>query len=195
MRTLAVGTLSLALALAACSGEKKPLVIKEGDVVKVTGVIKGDEVTVEGKGGASVRLRLVGIQAFSAVINDPQLNALSAGAISATTDLVKGQSVTVSFDKQAQDSSGRYLGYLAKDGADVAKQLITEGWAVVYTEFPFSREADYLATEIKARDGKKNLWGLKPAADLVRGLRKQWAEARPQNGSEPLTDPLASAAP
>lgn len=152
-------------------------------------IVKGDELTVAaGKGDA--RVRMLGIQAFSAVVTNPQVQALSAGSVAALKDLIGTASVKLIFDTPVQDSSGRYLAYVYKDDLDLNRRMLEEGWAVVYTEYPFGREADYLVIETKARLARRNLWGLEPAAEIITGLRKQWAEARRASQRTATADPL-----
>lgn len=183
--------LVLTFGLAACSGgDSGPAVLKAGDVVTVVEVKKGDELEVD-KDGKRARVRILGVHAFSEVMTDAQVSALSAGSVSALGALVKGQPLTLSFDVTPQDDSGRYLAYVEAAGADVGQKLVEDGWAVVYTEYPFAREAAYLEVEKKARGAARNIWGLKPAADLVVGLRKQWGEARASKPGASLVDPLA----
>ncbi len=198
-------TVSLSLlcmrALAACSGRGRPgePELKDGDLVKVREVVKGDEVTVV-KDGRDSRVRLVGVHAFSPVLADPQVHALSAGAVTALEDWVLGKEVRVRLDHTPRDANGRWLGYLedcdaicvreGKTGADINMRLVETGWAVVYTEFPFDREKAYLAAESAARSAGRNVWALKPAADLVRGLRRQWLTVRHGDGKTALADAL-----
>src|SRR5688500_10631085 len=105
------------LVLSACQTELEPLALKERDVVKVSGIVKGDEVTVEREGRVA-RLRLPGLHAFAPVINDAQVSALSAGGESALTDLAKHKDATIHLGQTPQDSTGRYLAYVAAEGVD-----------------------------------------------------------------------------
>jgi endonuclease YncB( thermonuclease family) len=179
-----------ALMISGCSsGPASPAVLEEGDVVKVVGTIKGDEITVD-KQGHAARVRLIGIHAFDAVVADAQIAALTQGGVAALQEIVLNQEVKLTFDKQTKDASGRYLAYADKDGVDVNRRLLEEGWAVAYTEFAFVREAAYLTAEVGARQKEKNIWGLRPAAELVKGLRKQWREARTVSGGTAPADTL-----
>jgi endonuclease YncB( thermonuclease family) len=172
-------SLLLAVLFVGCSDgdSSKPALLDDGDLVRVTAVVKGDEVKVD-KGGRDARVRLVGIYAFSAVNNDPQVKALSAGGEAALEALVLNEQVKITLNSQRQDSTGRYLAYLDKGGVDVNRRLVEDGWAVAYTEFPFAREADYLASEERARALGTNLWGLNKAGELIDGLKRQWNVAR-----------------
>ncbi len=193
MKTGQVGLLGVSFLLGfvgACKDEPKaPLQLAEGATVRVVKAVKGDELVVTA-GGQEARVRLLGIQAFSAVIDDPQVQALAAGGIAAVEKLARDKEVQLSFDTPEKDSSGRYLAYVSVSGTDLNKQLIEQGWAVVYTEFSFMREAAYLAAEAMARQAGRNIWGFEPAVALVKGLRRQWGEVRK---GKPLADPLVAA--
>jgi endonuclease YncB( thermonuclease family) len=185
----------IACVLGACHHDADaPLVLKAGDQVVPKRLIKGDELVVS-KDGKEARVRLVGIYAFSAVLPDPQVQALSAGAVAALEKLAGHEPVTLTLEEPPKDDSGRYLGYLDRNGEDLGLRMIEQGWAVVYTEFGFTREAPYLAAEQKARDATVNLWQLKPAAGLVPGLRKQWLSSRQSRGAATLSDPLLAPTP
>lgn len=180
---------SLAAVLLGCSTPKSPPTLATGDVVRVASIVKGDEINVS-KAGAELRVRLVGVHAFSPVLADPQVHALSAGAQSALDEWIKDKDVTVTLDHTPKDGSGRWLAYIDDHGADINRRLIETGWGIVYTEYPFDREASYLAAEASARASSKGVWDLKSAVDLIKGLRRQWLTARPTNGKARLADAL-----
>ena len=190
MRTASwTGSVAAATLLLACVSEKAPQGLATGDVVRVVGIVKGDEINVK-KGGTEQRLRLVGVHAFSPVIADPQVHALSAGAQSALEEWIKDKDVTITLDHTPKDGSGRWLAYVDDHGADINRRLLETGWGVVYTEFPFDREATYLAAEASARAAARGVWDLRSAVELVKGLRRQWLTVRPQNGKAQLADAL-----
>jgi endonuclease YncB( thermonuclease family) len=190
-RSSLLGTLALVtlIGVGCARSSSGPAELKDGDLVKVKAIVKGDEVTVE-NGGHETRVRLVGVHAFSPVLADPQVHALSAGAVSALEEWVLGKQVKLTLDHTPKDPSGRYLGYLDLGGTDINKRLVETGWAVVYTEFPFDREQAYLVAESSARSAGRNVWALRPAADLVRGLRRQWLTVRHGDGKPALADAL-----
>jgi endonuclease YncB( thermonuclease family) len=184
-----MGSVAAAMLVVACSAPKGPPGLASGDVVRVVAIVKGDEIKVK-KSGAELRVRLVGVHAFSPVLADPQVHALSAGAQSALEEWIKDKDVTVTLDHTPHDGAGRWLAYVDDHGADINRRLIETGWGVVYTEFPFDREATYLAAEASARASSKGVWDLKSAVDLIRGLRRQWLTVRPANGKTQLADAL-----
>ena len=84
----------------------------------------------------------------------------------------------------------RYLAYAELDGNDVNLKMVEAGMLMVYTEFSFAREAQYLEAEQKARAKKTNIWLGAKSTKLIRGLRKQWGEFRKSRGGSAVKDVL-----
>ncbi|MEO1171267.1 MAG: thermonuclease family protein [Myxococcota bacterium] len=157
----------------------------------IKSVIKGDELEIT-RDGRVTRLRMLGIHAFSAVVDDPELKALELKAHDWLVSNVAEKRVRVVLGEVPQDKFGRYLAYVEESGTDINRQLVEEGRAVVYTEYPFEREAAYLASEKRAQNAKAGIWATGSAVKLVEGLRKQWKESR---ADPDFSDPLLTPAP
>ncbi len=183
--------IAVAVALAACTQADTPLTLESGATAEVEDVVKGDEIAVESD-GKSARVRMLGVHAFAAVIDDPKIKELETKAKDWLNDEVAGKSVRVVLGAVPQDSHGRYLGYVEIAGNDINRSLIEQGRAVVYTEYPFEREAAYLTAEGTARRKKAGVWATESAAKLVKGLRKQWRDSRKDPG---FIDPLLNGDP
>lgn len=173
------------------SSEKKAQApdIWTGDQVKIIGIIKGDELEVT-KAGKKARLRLLGVQAFAGTNLDAPLTEIVHRTSEWLTQRLLNQEAKIVLEDATKDTYGRYLGYLEKDGTDMNRALIEEGLVIAYTEFPFAREADYLAAEKKARDDKRLLWNQQGLTTIAQGLRRQWADARRGRNQAPAADPL-----
>ena len=166
--------------------------LSEGDMVEVTEVVKGDEVEVHKVGdasGAVARVRMLGVQAFSAVIANPELEKEGKAAEMFLAGYKK-KPLKLVLGALPKDPHGRYLGYLYSGDADLNRQMVQDGLATVYTEFGFAHEADYLKTEIEARDGKRGVWANPKTTGLMVGLRKQWTTLRRGRGEQPPADAL-----
>lgn len=188
--------LILALSLAfltstACETHKPPAIdIDSGDLVRVVGAKRGHELVVE-KQGIRATVRLVGIYTFVASINEK--NDISVYA-QASKDFVErelqGKTVTLVLEREEPDKRGRYLGFIEVDGADFNARMIDAGHAVLYTEFPFSREAAYFAAEVEPRKNVRGMWGGRSSAKRVKALRSTWAAVRRNKFGSPVKDPL-----
>ncbi len=177
--------------------DKEPLVLESGNLVVVSEVPKGDEVKVKlSKGGNEGGLRLLGVQAFGGEADAPGLRALGTEAVTSLQELTKGKSLRVTLGKLPQDSHGRYLGYLAlgeeEAAADLGAALVSTGLVMVYTEYPFEKEATYLTLEAKARAEKKGIWAREKPETIARGLRQQWARFRAERKMPAANDSFAA---
>lgn len=167
-------------------------VLASGDVVTVTRVVKGDEIVVH-KGGAEAELRLIGVLSFSSVMPKKEVLAMAERSAAFLRQHLVGRQVTVQLGTPPKDVYGRYLAWIEVAGVDINRRLLERGLALVYTEFPFAREQDYLAAEREARDAGTDLWGNATLVKLAKGLRRQWADARQAATGSALADPLLAA--
>ena len=71
------------------------------------------------------------------------------------------------FDTPIKDVHGRYLAYLELEGVDLGKRMVEEGVSMVYTEYDFAREGDYLTAEWMASENRAG--ELAPAVTEVVG--------------------------
>ena len=62
--------------------------------------------------------------------------------------------------------------------------MISQGWSVVYVEFPAERETVYLHAQQKADENKKGLWSNPGLANQVRGFNLLWRESRKEREQE-----------
>ena len=143
----------------------------------VTWVYDADtlEVTPHGK------VRLLGIDApekstsardekFTALgASRPQLRTLHKRGLEWCIRTVKGQTVTLSFDRTRRDRHGRLLAYVhLADGRLLNRLLLEEGLVIVYRRFPFRLKQEFLAVEAEARKRETGLWQSSPAATPTR---------------------------
>ncbi len=72
---------------------------------------------------------------------------------------LKGQIVTLETEAEPRDRHGRLLAYVfTPDGQLLNRWLLEQGYAVVYRRFDFTRKADFLEAETRARRSKAGLW-------------------------------------
>jgi endonuclease YncB( thermonuclease family) len=151
--------------------------IRSGDEVQIVMVLNGDEVVLE-KGGDRARLRMLGIHSFDPVVNEFEITAFGRATVSFLESWVLGKKARVVFGEPIKDVHGRYLGYLERDDIDINRRMVEEGISMVYTEFAFGREREYLSTEHLARAAKRGIWGGKKSSLRIQALRRQWAARR-----------------
>lgn len=134
---------------------------------RVSWVYDGDTVMVAGVG----KVRLLGIDTPEREGSERDKSfrragiasgKLRYGAMKATDFLIrnaKGQVVTLTFDRDKHDRFGRTLAYVTlADGRMLNREIIREGWALVYRRFDFRQKDDFLETEAAARNAGRGLW-------------------------------------
>ncbi|MEL6340674.1 MAG: thermonuclease family protein [Myxococcota bacterium] len=183
IRTTAYTLMVVALG---CTGEPAALVVTSGQEVNVEQIVKGDELNVE-HDRQQTRVRMLGVHAFSDSLDDEKVAVLGRQANAWLADRVAEQRVRLVLGQVSKDSAGRYLAYIEHQGNDINAAMIAAGQAVVYSEYPFERETDYLAQEAKARDASQGLWAEREVVELIKGLRRQWLSSR---RDESFVDPL-----
>lgn len=198
MRAVLAGL--LAVGLGGCfvvdklTGDQGPVELSSGDEVEVESVVKGDEIVVN-KNGGEARVRLLGVHAFSDVIDNPDLRQMHEESVAYLKETVVGRKVTVIFGRPVKDVHGRYLAYVSAEGKDINRAMLEAGSVCVYTEFAFDREPGYLKAESEARAERKGLWATDASLELITALRKQWSGFRSDRGEPAPHDELLKAAP
>lgn len=138
-----------------------------GSSGRVNWIYDGDTLRVEGIG----KVRLIGIDAPEHEdsyrdrfyrrwgITPGRLRAIAAENLRFQIDTVKGQVVTLSFDRERTDKYGRTLAYVTlPDGRMLNRLLLEKGYATVFRRYDFRLKQDFLAAEEKARRAKVGLW-------------------------------------
>jgi micrococcal nuclease len=124
------------------------------DLVKVSRVIDGD--TVELEGGR--RLRYIGMD--TAELNQTGAAACFAKeAYEKNRELVEGKIVSLEKDVSETDKYGRLLRYVYLDGVMINEKLVKDGFAKVATFPPDVKYMDrFRAAEKFARENNLGLW-------------------------------------
>ena len=86
------------------------------------------------------------------------------------------------------DDRQRLLAYLewgeGNVSTDVGQDLVSRGFSLVYTAYPFNREQAYLKAEDVALTEKRGLWANAAMVSRIRGLQAIWAEKREEGASK-----------
>jgi micrococcal nuclease len=108
-------------------------------------VIDGDTLAVQGIG----TVRLIGVDAPETT---PEPGAFLRG-------MTINKIVRLEYDQTKTDRYGRTLAYLyLADGTFVNAEIVKQGYAHAYTEFPFRHMEQFRAYEREARAAGKGLW-------------------------------------
>ncbi|WP_415061480.1 thermonuclease family protein [Bdellovibrio sp.] len=73
--------------------------------------------------------------------------------------LPEGSTITLASDSQI-DKHGRVLGRLLKDGMDINKEMLRQGWGVMYFIYPFEKRivSDYSKAAKEAFDSRRGIF-------------------------------------
>ena len=156
-----------------------PGVFNDGDIVKISDAIDGDEIKIAKNDGSHTVVRIVGIQS----------NSIQTQWGGQCFDYIKNHfvgktaKIFLNSKKDKADKTGRVLAYvhIEADGQfirDIGLELVAEGLVIVYTKYDFTRIKDYLQDEGTAENQKKGLWGDTDAAKRAKAFKLSWQQAR-----------------
>jgi endonuclease YncB( thermonuclease family) len=162
----------------------KPLAatLKSGQTAVVQRILDGDEISVR-IGGDSVTVRLLGVSAPDATMNDPEMQSAGRQTLLYLENNVQGKTVELVFDELKMDTRKRLLSYVQIQGRDLGEDLIDKGLALTYTKYPFSRLGAYALTEDGARRARRGIWGDPKMAQRAEQLKALW-ESQRKKGDE-----------
>lgn len=118
----------IALLLQSCQSTTTPQRLEE---VRVTRVVSGQTLEITAQQQATVRVRLVGIDA-------PDLRQQPWGQVAKErlAAMIKGKLILLEFDVQKQDQSGRRLAYVWQDGELLNEKLVAQGYVLAVPRDP-----------------------------------------------------------
>lgn len=127
----------------------------------VTRFVDGDTLTID-MNGTSEKVRMIGIDTPETHKPNSPVQCYGPAASAYTKELIGTQKIRLSADPQNtnRDRYNRLLRYVyLPDGRMLAEELIKNGYGFAYTQFPFSKKADFVAAEEAAKNDNKGLWG------------------------------------
>ncbi len=132
---------------------------------RVVRVVDGDTLSVRLPTGATVNVRLIGID--TPETRKPGTR-VQCGGPAATARMKRlalrggaGRTVTLKSDptQDRADRYGRPLVYVSAGGVDLGRTMISSGWAKVYTTSPpFTRASGYRRAQASAKAAKRGVW-------------------------------------
>lgn len=132
-----------------------PTPTPDPNLVKVTRVIDGDTIEIEG----GKHVRFIGIDTPETVHPSKPVQCYGKEASAKTKELLEGQEIKLEKDVSEVDRYGRLLRYIWKGNTLVNELLVKEGYAQVSTYPPDVKYQDrFLAAQKDARDNNRGLW-------------------------------------
>lgn len=133
----------------------------ESLTLKVTSVHDGDTLTAIGIADSQkYKVRLMGVDTPEVDFYKNTQGDVSFKARDVLKSMVpEGSTVTLSDDSQV-DKHGRVLGRLMKDGMDVNKEMLKQGWGVIYFIYPFEKRivSEYSKAAKEAFDNRRGIF-------------------------------------
>ena len=152
--------------------------LSSGDEVEVKRILDGDELEVA-KDGQDFPVRIVGLKCFEPDVNEPGIAGQGQACKAELEGIVGGRTVTLHYDGElATDHDQRVLAYVHADTIDVGKHLVTRGFGMAFTKYPFSREQDYRRAQHAASVARIGLWAVAKTRARAEALDAAWASAR-----------------
>jgi micrococcal nuclease len=109
--------------------------------------------------GTRERLRLIGVDSPEAGQESPTVRRLAVAASEFTCRRLEGRIVHLAGDWRLRDRYGRLLAYVyLPDGSCHNAELLREGYAHLYTRFPFQFLEEFRALQTDARREGRGLW-------------------------------------
>jgi micrococcal nuclease len=119
-------------------------------------VVDGDTVLLRDVG----TVRLIGIDTPETVDPRVPVQAFGIEATSFLRQMVEGQVVRLEYDTQRFDKYHRTLAYLyLPDGSFVNLEMVRQGYANAYLDYPFRYMKEFRSAEREAREAGRGLWG------------------------------------
>lgn len=130
--------------------------ILSSGLVKVTRVIDGDTIEIEG----GERVRYIGIDTPETVDPRKPVQCFGVEASRKNKELVEGKEVRLEKDITDKDKYGRLLRYVWVGDTLINLELVEQGFAYSYSYPPdIKHQDDFVKAEREARDAKRGLWG------------------------------------
>ena len=135
----------------------KPITSAEGIVTRI---IDGDTIYVK-INGKSEKVRLLAIDTPESVDPRKPVQCFSKEATKYLSSLIKGKTIKLIPDKTQSDRDkyGRLLRFVTFMGKDINAEMVRQGYAFSYKEYPSSRLNEYNKLEKQAKNNDKGLWG------------------------------------
>ncbi len=125
----------------------------------VTAVYDGDTIKVRFKNKQERKVRLIGVDAPEIEDSREEAKFWAQMAKRFTFFYLYRKTIKLSYDWEIEDKYGRLLAYIWTDKQGLFnKFILSEGFAVVFLDFPFKYREEFIEAETEARKLEKGLW-------------------------------------
>ena len=135
---------------------------KDNNLVKVTRVIDGDTIEIEG----GEKVRYIGIDTPETVDPRKPVQCFGVEASKKNKEMVEGKMVRLEKDITDRDKYNRLLRYVWLNDVFVNLELVKQGFAYSYSYPPdIKYQGEFLKAQQEAREAKRGLWSACPDAE------------------------------
>jgi micrococcal nuclease len=123
--------------------------------------VDGDTIAVT-MSGKSQSVRMIGVDTPETHKPNTPVQCYGPAAAAFTKTIIGSQQVRLEADSKStnRDRYNRLLRYVyLPDGRLVEAELIKGGYGFAYTEFPFTKSAEFVQYQVQAKAANKGLWG------------------------------------
>ena len=123
--------------------------------------VDGDTIAIN-MNGKKETVRMIGVDTPETHKPNTPVQCYGPAAAAYTKNLIGTKKVRLESDPQStnRDRYDRLLRYVyTDDGTFVQKELIANGYGFAYTQFPFTKSAEFTQTQQQAKDTGRGLWG------------------------------------
>jgi endonuclease YncB( thermonuclease family) len=128
---------------------------------KIDHFVDGDTIAVD-MNGKTESIRMIGVDTPETHKPNTPVQCYGPAAAAYTKNLIGDQQVRLEMDEQStnRDRYNRLLRYVyLPDGKLVEAELIKNGYGFAYTQFPFTKSAEFVQYQDSAKQASKGLWG------------------------------------
>lgn len=129
--------------------------------IRITAVHDGDTLNAVGvTDGVKYKVRLMGVDTPEVDFFGNTQGEIAYQARDFLRTLLPVDSIVEVSNGSQADKHGRILGRLVKDGVDINKEMLRQGWGVMYFIYPFDKRyvSDYSKAAKEAYDAKRGLF-------------------------------------
>ncbi len=155
-----IAIIAVAVVVAAHISLPKSVETNQPGLYSINRFVDGDTVDVNMNGSVET-IRMIGVDTPETHKPNTPVQCYGPEAADYTKNLIGDQKVRLQADPldTNRDRYGRLLRYVyLADGKLVEKELISNGYAFAYTQFPFTKSSEFKAYEFGAKTDNRGLW-------------------------------------
>jgi micrococcal nuclease len=142
------------------AGAQKVAVQNSPGMYEIAEFVDGDTIAVN-MNGTVEKVRMIGVDTPETKKPNAPIQCYGHEASNYTKSLIGTGKVRLESDPQStnRDRYNRLLRYVyLPDGRLLEEESIKNGYAFAYTQFPFTKSAQFVAAQIQAQSARKGLW-------------------------------------